>query len=57
MKMPSPKTRRWLYRIGIAGLGVLAVYGLVNDQEIAAWSIMAAALLGLADANVPKENS
>ncbi len=46
-----------MYRIGIAGLGVLAVYGLVNEQEIAAWSIMAAALLGMADANVPKENS
>lgn len=57
MKMPSPKVRRWLYRIGIAGLGVLAVYGIVNDQEIAAWSIMAAALLGMADANIPKENS
>ena len=57
MKMPSPKARRWLYRIGIAGLGVLAAYGLVNEQEIAAWSLLAAALLGMADANVSGERS
>lgn len=51
MKMPSAKTRQWLYRIGIAGLGVLSVYGIVNGEEIAAWSFVAAALLGMADVN------
>lgn len=55
MKAPSPNVRKWLYRIGIAGLGVLAVYGLLNEQEIAAWSVLAAALLGMADMNVPKD--
>lgn len=55
MKMPSARTRRYLYRVGIAGLGVLSVYGLVNGEEIAAWSIVAAALLGMADANVEGE--
>ncbi|MEV0890319.1 hypothetical protein [Promicromonospora sp. NPDC050262] len=54
MKMPSPRSRRYLYRAGIAGLAVLGVYGLVNSEEIAAWSILAAALLGMADANVEK---
>lgn len=55
MKMPSARTRRYLYRVGIAGLGVLSVYGLVTGEEIAAWSIVAAALLGMADANVEGE--
>lgn len=51
MKMPSVKTRKYLYRVGIAGLGVLAAYGLVSGEEIAVWSLAAAALLGLADVN------
>lgn len=52
MKMPSARTRQWLYRIGMAGLGVLSVYGLVTGEEIAAFSLLAAALLGMADRNV-----
>jgi hypothetical protein len=52
VKMPNARMRRYMYRIGIAGIGVLAVYGIVTGEEIAAWSLLAAALLGVADANV-----
>lgn len=51
--MPSPTTRRWLYRTGNAALGVAVVYGVVNGEEAAAFGILLNALLFMADANVP----
>jgi hypothetical protein len=53
MKMPSATTRRWLYRVGNAALGVAVVYGLANGEEAAAWGLLLNALLLMADANVP----
>lgn len=52
MKNPTPKTRRRLYDIGLGLIGVAAVYGLVNGEEAAAWSLVLAPLLGLARGNV-----
>jgi len=55
MKMPSANTRRWMYRVGNAVLGVTVVYGLANGEEAAAWGLVLNALLLMADANVPAQ--
>lgn len=56
MKMPSPKARRYLYRVGIAGVAVLVGYGIVSGEHAVLWTAALAAILGLADANVPRED-
>lgn len=52
MKNPSPKTRKYLYRVVNALLAAAVVYGLVNGDQSAALLLVANAALGLADANV-----
>ena len=49
----NPSVRRWLYGLAIAGFGVLGVYGLLTPERIAAWSLFASALFGLAFLNTP----
>ncbi|MGD7734122.1 hypothetical protein ACQCX5_14360 [Propionibacteriaceae bacterium G57] len=51
-KYLTPAVRRWAYRVTGAGLGVAAVYGVLNGNEGAAWLLLASALFGVADANV-----
>lgn len=53
MKMPTPGTRKWIYGIANAGVGVAVVYGIMNGEEAAAWGLLINAVLGLAQANVP----
>lgn len=48
----TPDVRRRLYELGLALIGVAAVYGLVSGDEAAAWSVALAPLLGLARTNV-----
>lgn len=54
MKMPSATTRRYLYRVGIAGVAVAVGYGLLTQEYAVLWVVLLGALLGLADANVPQ---
>ena len=51
--MPSPATRRWIYGIANAAVGVAVVYGVVNGVEAAALGLLINAILGMAQANVP----
>lgn len=53
--MPSPKVRKYIYRVATAGLAVLGVYGLVTSEEAAAWALLAAAVTSLADVNTDKD--
>ena len=48
----KPETRAWIYDVSVAGFGVLGVYGIMDGQTIAAYSILAAAVCGLARGNV-----
>ena len=50
-KIFDVKTRRWLYRIGIAAGALLVAYGIVDENVIGMWGILFAAILGLADVN------
>lgn len=45
----TPARRRWLYRITWATGALLGVYGLLNHDQVAAWLLVAAAVLGIAD--------
>ena len=51
MIITNPDIRRWIYGIATAALAVLGVYGLVTGEQIAAWSLLASAITGLATAN------
>ena len=53
MKMPSPKTRQWIYNIANAALLIAVGYGVVNGEQAALWGLLLNAVLGLAAANVP----
>lgn len=51
MIITNPDIRRWIYGIATAALVVLGVYGIVTGEQIAAWSLLASAITGLATAN------
>ena len=53
MIITNPAVRRWIYGIATAALAVLGVYGIVTGEQIAAWSLLASAITGLATANTP----
>ncbi|MDU7361228.1 MAG: hypothetical protein E7L00_08495 [Propionibacteriaceae bacterium] len=56
-KCLTPRVRRWLYGVTTAALCVLGVYGVLDGQQLAAWSGLAAAITGLALANTGDEPS
>lgn len=49
----SPKVRARLYEVSIAGCAVAVGYGLLTSEEALLWLGLAAAVLGVARANVP----
>lgn len=49
--LATPARRRWLYRISWAALALLGVYGVLSHEQLAAWALVAAAVLGVADAH------
>lgn len=54
-ELVSLPVRKWAYGIGIAGLGVAAVYGYINDQQVLAFSNLIGALtLGMARVHTPE---
>lgn len=56
MPMPSEATRAYAYRILVAVLPVLTLYGIINESDLALWLNLAAAVLGvgLAAANTSR---
>ena len=62
--MRSEDGRRWVYRVAIAVLGLLAVHGFVQGDQVAAWAALAGALtnaqayrhVGLKGVNPPPPN-
>lgn len=52
-RLLRPQVRRWAYGVATAGLVVAGAYGLVDGQEAAAWSGLAAAVTGMAFVNTP----
>ncbi len=50
----SPQLRRWLYRVGVVVMALLAYYGVVNDDAVPVWVALIGTLLNcMADTNVP----
>ena len=50
-KIFDVKTRRWLYRIGIAAGALLVAYGIVDEDVIGVWGALFAAIIGLGAVN------
>jgi len=51
----TPKRRRRLYEVAIAGCAVAVGYGLISSDEALLWLGLAGAVLGVARANVPTD--
>ena len=49
--MMNPVTRKWLYGVACSITLLLGAYGLMDDQLIAAWNLVAAAVFGVATLN------
>lgn len=46
MKYLTESRRAWIYRVFLAGTGVAAIYGVIGEDEVTAWTALVAALLG-----------
>jgi hypothetical protein len=55
--MNNAKLRKSIYGVGVAGAGVLLVYGFLNEQEAAAWLLLFGAICGLAFYNTDTSDS
>ena len=51
--MTKPATRKWLYGVSCALTLLIGAYGFMDDQLIAAWNMLAAAVFGVATLNTP----
>lgn len=54
MKLPGPRTRRYIYRVGVAGIAVLVGYGVLTQEYAVLWIALLAPILGMADVKVPE---
>ena len=45
----TPRRRKWLYRVAWSVLALAGVYGVLTGEQLAAWLVVAAAVLGVAD--------
>ena len=52
-KVFTRDVRLYIYAIMVAGFGLLAIYGIINDEQMAAWLLLSSAICGLAAINVP----
>ena len=53
-KLTNPKTRSYIYRIGILIAAFLGVKGFIDDHTVNFVNFLLAAVLAMADINVPR---
>jgi hypothetical protein len=46
--LKDPVVRKRLYEIGVALMGLLAIYGVVNAEQLNAWVVLIGAAVGIA---------
>lgn len=51
-KLLTPKARRYMYRVAIAGLALLVAYGVVSEDHALLWAGLLVPVLAIADDNV-----
>lgn len=56
MKMPSPKTRKYIYDVITAGSAVVALYGVASPENIPVWLFLAATVLGVSGSTLARTN-
>lgn len=49
--MTNPAVRKWLYGVACAVTLLIGAYGLLDEQLITAWNMLAAAVFGVATLN------
>lgn len=57
MQMPSEPTRAHIYRISLAVLSLLVVYGILGPDETPVWAELVAAILGVGSASLAAANT
>ena len=57
MNIRSPETRRYLYGVALALIPVLVLFGLISPDDVATWTNLAGALLGLGAAGLALPNT
>lgn len=55
--MPSEPTRAYIYRIALAVLAVLVVYGLLGPDEVPVWTEVVSAVLGIGATSLATANT
>jgi hypothetical protein len=45
-KLKKPEVRKYLYQVGVAVMALLAIYGVVNPDQVEAWVVLLGALVG-----------
>jgi len=50
-------TRAYIYRVALAALAVLSLYGLIGPDEVPVWTSVIVALLGLGSAGLATANT
>jgi hypothetical protein len=48
----SERTRAWAYRVGLAVSALLVIYGVLGPDEVEAWVLLLAAVLGMGEAGL-----
>ena len=57
MNIRSPETRRYLYGVVVALIPLLVLFGLIAPEDVATWTNLAGALLGLGAAGLALPNT
>lgn len=55
--MPNEAVRAWLYRVALAVLAALSLYGLIGPEEIPAWTGIVVALFSLGSTGLATANT
>ena len=53
----NEQTRAYVYRMALAVLGVLSLYGLIGPDEIPVWTGVIVAALGIGASGLPSVNT
>lgn len=57
MNIRNPETRRYLYGVAVALIPLLVLFGLIAPEDVATWTNLAGALLGLGAAGLALPNT
>lgn len=57
MSLRNESTRAYLYRVALAVFGLMMLYGLLSEAEVAGWAALVQTLLGLGVSGLATRNT